>query len=125
MALRLGMRIIRLESYFLRSGRNQNKKAKAACGDLKKIDFGVQMGAGLAIPTGSGRLIVDARYAWGLSNVSDVKGDNIKNKGVMLSILKTLRQNRNMYFPIKFSSGIKPYRRESMAISRLSPIIKK
>ena len=35
------------------------------------------MGLGAAIPAGR-KLIVDGRYNLGLSNISDVKGENIK-----------------------------------------------
>lgn len=36
------------------------------------------MGLGAAISAGPGKLIVDGRYNLGLSNISDVKGENIK-----------------------------------------------
>lgn len=63
----------------------QSDHSKQALGSLKKLDFGVQMGGGVAIPAGTGRLIIDARYTLGLSNISDVKGGNIRNRGIMLS----------------------------------------
>lgn len=43
------------------------------------------MGAGLAIPVGLGKVILDARYVLGLTNISDVKGANIENRGVVIS----------------------------------------
>lgn len=64
----------------------QNNQAKAALGDLKKIDFGVQMGLGVAIPAGPGKFIVGGRYALGLNNISDVKGNNLKNRGLQVSL---------------------------------------
>lgn len=51
---------------------------------LKKLDFGVQMGAGLAIPAGPGKVIVDGRYNLGLSNLGKV--NDIKNRGIMASL---------------------------------------
>ena len=36
--------------------------------------------------TGPGKLIVDGRYNLGLSNISDVKGENIKNRGFVFSL---------------------------------------
>ena len=64
----------------------QNKLVKNELGTTKKIDFGVQFGAGLALPAGPGKFIVDARYSLGLSNISNVNGTNIKNRGFMASI---------------------------------------
>lgn len=63
----------------------QGSKEKAGYGAMKKLDFGVQMGGGLAIPVGLGKVILDARYVLGLTNISDVKGANIKNRGVVIS----------------------------------------
>lgn len=50
----------------------------------KKFEFGIQMGAGVAIPLGVGKLIVDGRYALGLTEIS--KTANIKNRGIMASV---------------------------------------
>ncbi|RZK93209.1 MAG: PorT family protein [Pedobacter sp.] len=52
--------------------------------ELKKLDFGVQMGAGLALPLGIGKVIVDGRYALGLSELS--KNVNVKNRGIIASL---------------------------------------
>ncbi|WP_286779296.1 MULTISPECIES: porin family protein [Sphingobacterium] len=51
---------------------------------LKKLDFGLQMGAGVAVPLGMGKVIVDARYNLGLSDLG--KQTSIKNRGIMASI---------------------------------------
>jgi len=51
---------------------------------LKKLDFGLQMGAGVAVPLGIGKVIVDARYNLGLSDLG--KQTSIKNRGIMASI---------------------------------------
>lgn len=64
----------------------ENNKIKNEYGALKKIDFGVQFGAGVALPAGPGKFIIDARYSLGLSNISDVKGSEIKNRGFIASI---------------------------------------
>ncbi|MFV0529812.1 MAG: porin family protein [Flavobacteriales bacterium] len=64
----------------------QSDKSKVAIGEMKKIDFGIQMGAGVAIPAGPGKVIVDGRYNLGLSNISDVKSADIKNRGIMVSV---------------------------------------
>lgn len=49
-----------------------------------KFEFGVQMGAGIALPVGPGKIIVDGRYALGLTDVS--KSAGIKNRGIMASL---------------------------------------
>lgn len=63
----------------------QNKVSEASYGELKRLDFGVQMGAGISVPLGLGKIILDGRYALGLSDVSDIAATKIKNKGVMIS----------------------------------------
>ncbi|MFZ4930508.1 porin family protein [Chryseobacterium sp. Mn2064] len=64
----------------------KNDKVKAAYGSTKSVDFGLQMGAGLAFPAGPGKLIVDGRYNLGLSNISDEKGLDVKNRGFAVSL---------------------------------------
>ncbi|GAE63551.1 PorT family protein [Chryseobacterium indologenes] len=64
----------------------KSDKIKAAYGKTKTLDFGLQMGAGVAIPAGPGKLIVDGRYNLGLSNISDEKGVNVKNRGFAVSL---------------------------------------
>lgn len=64
----------------------QSNKVKEALGKTKSVDFGLQMGLGAAISAGPGKLIVDGRYNLGLSNISDVKGENIKNRGFVFSL---------------------------------------
>nr|WP_315031679.1 porin family protein [uncultured Chryseobacterium sp.] len=64
----------------------KNDRIKATYGKTKTIDFGLQMGAGVAIPAGPGKLIVDGRYNLGLSNISDEKGINVKNRGFAISL---------------------------------------
>lgn len=51
---------------------------------LKRIDFGVQMGAGVAIPLGMGKVVVDARYNLGLIDIAKVS--SVKNRGIMASV---------------------------------------
>lgn len=51
---------------------------------VNKIDFGVQMGGGLAIPAGPGKMIVDARYYLGLNDIG--KSIDLKNRGFMASL---------------------------------------
>ncbi len=53
--------------------------------ELNKIDFGVQMGAGLALPLGKGKAIIDGRYALGLNNLTK-NGNEIKNRGIIASL---------------------------------------
>ncbi|WP_316734949.1 porin family protein [Pedobacter aquatilis] len=50
----------------------------------KKFEFGVQMGAGVALPVGPGKIIIDGRYALGLTDVA--KSAGIKNRGIMASL---------------------------------------
>ncbi|AQX05818.1 hypothetical protein ATB99_14760 [Elizabethkingia meningoseptica] len=50
------------------------------------VDFGIQMGAGLAIPAGPGKLIIDGRYNLGLNNISNEKGLSVKNRGVAITL---------------------------------------
>ncbi|RQO39362.1 PorT family protein [Chryseobacterium sp. KBW03] len=64
----------------------KSDKIKAAYGKTKTIDFGVQMGAGIAIPAGPGKMIIDGRYNLGLSNISDEKGVDVKNRGFAVSL---------------------------------------
>lgn len=64
----------------------KNDKIKSAYGKTKSVDFGLQMGAGIAIPVGPGKVIVDGRYNLGLSNISDENGMNVKNRGFAISL---------------------------------------
>jgi hypothetical protein len=50
--------------------------------DLKSIDFGLAFGGGVSIPAGNNSVFVEARYALGLSNVSDMQGVDLKNRGI-------------------------------------------
>ncbi|PYF72357.1 porin family protein [Pedobacter nutrimenti] len=52
---------------------------------INKLDFGIQMGAGVAIPAGKGSILLDGRYALGLTDVN--KGPaTAKNRGILLTI---------------------------------------
>ena len=64
----------------------KNDKIKSAYGKTKSVDLGLQMGAGIAIPAGPGKVIVDGRYNLGLSNISDENGMNVKNRGFAISL---------------------------------------
>ncbi|GGE93657.1 Outer membrane protein beta-barrel domain-containing protein [Chishuiella changwenlii] len=65
-------------------GKNDN--VKAAYGKTKTIDFGLQMGAGVALPVGPGKIILDGRYNLGLSDIADTNIAKIKNRGVAISL---------------------------------------
>ncbi|WP_177205795.1 porin family protein [Paenimyroides ummariense] len=58
----------------------------AEFGSLKKIDFGMQFGGGLAIPVGMGKFIVDVRYYHGLMNISEFEGAEIKTRGIITTV---------------------------------------
>jgi len=62
----------------------KEKIARAYAQELKRFDFGLQMGAGVALPVGTGKVIIDGRYGLGLSNIANV--GSIKNRGIMASI---------------------------------------
>ncbi|MCL1675144.1 porin family protein [Elizabethkingia meningoseptica] len=64
----------------------KSDKVKAAYGKTHSVDFGIQMGAGLAIPAGPGKLIIDGRYNLGLNNISNEKGQSVKNRGVAITL---------------------------------------
>lgn len=64
----------------------KDKKVKAAYGKTTSVDFGLQMGAGVAIPAGPGKLIVDGRYNLGLTDIADAKSINAKNRGFAISL---------------------------------------
>ncbi len=50
----------------------------------KRFELGMQMGAGLALPAGPGKFLVDARYVVGLSDIG--KNLKAKNQGMTASI---------------------------------------
>ncbi|RQO74205.1 PorT family protein [Pedobacter sp. KBW06] len=54
-------------------------------GKVQKLDFGIQMGAGVAIPAGPGKFIVDGRYALGLTDLSKA-ANKVKNRGIIATI---------------------------------------
>ncbi|MBV8326995.1 porin family protein [Chryseobacterium sp.] len=64
----------------------KNDRIKEAYGKTRSIDFGLQMGAGVAIPAGPGKLIVDGRYNLGLNNISNEQGVSVKNRGFAISL---------------------------------------
>ncbi|WP_407484223.1 porin family protein [Elizabethkingia meningoseptica] len=64
----------------------KSDKVKAAYGKTRSVDFGIQMGAGLAIPAGPGKLIIDGRYNLGLNNISNENGQSVKNRGVAITL---------------------------------------
>lgn len=44
---------------------------KADWSDLtKRVEFGLGVGAGVSVPVGPGRLFLDGRYSWGLTNMN-------------------------------------------------------
>jgi hypothetical protein len=48
--------------------------------DRKSTDIGATAGAGLEFPLGPGALLIEGRYNWGLSNISDIEGVDIKSR---------------------------------------------
>lgn len=63
----------------------KNDKVRSAYGKTKSIDFGIQMGAGVAIPVGPGKMILDGRYNLGFSDIADNNLD-VKNRGIAVSL---------------------------------------
>jgi opacity protein-like surface antigen len=53
--------------------------------EVKDTDFGLLAGAGLRFPLGSLSLDLEARYAWVLTGLSELPGDDVKHR--VLSIL--------------------------------------
>ncbi|MBB6501342.1 porin family protein [Pedobacter cryoconitis] len=52
---------------------------------VQRFNFGIQMGGGVAIPVGKGSVLIDARYALGLTDVN--KGPaTAKNRGFVTTI---------------------------------------
>lgn len=51
----------------------------------RTVDLGLQFGAGVAIPAGPGKLIIDARYGLGLSDLSKGSG-TVRNRDANLSV---------------------------------------
>ncbi|PAC26305.1 porin family protein [Flectobacillus sp. BAB-3569] len=49
-----------------------------------RFEIGAQAGIGLAIPVGTGKVIIDGRYHLGFTDI--VKQMNVKNRGVMVSL---------------------------------------
>jgi len=50
--------------------------------DRKSMDIGATAGAGIQFPLGPGALLFEGRYNWGLSNISDVEGLDIKSRTI-------------------------------------------
>ena len=51
-----------------------------------RLDYGVQLGGGLQLGLGSSRLVIDARYLYGLSDFDkDNNTVTVKNRGIALS----------------------------------------
>lgn len=54
---------------------------------LKTTDYGLMLGAGVAIPLGGCSLTGEGRYTWGLANVSDLPfGGELKNNDVLVMV---------------------------------------
>jgi hypothetical protein len=69
-----------------------SKKAESVMGDLKKIDLGLQLGGGFAVPMSEkGKLILDLRYGLGLSKISKDQEADLKNRGFLISLGYALR----------------------------------
>jgi len=53
--------------------------------NLRKWDFGVTAGAGLAVPAGRATVFVESRYTWGLVNLDKEDEDlTLKNRGIQV-----------------------------------------
>lgn len=48
--------------------------------DRKSLDLGLTAGAGLQFPAGPGALLVEGRYNFGLGNISDLEGLEVKSR---------------------------------------------
>lgn len=65
---------------------NGSDKFKELYGSKPRtVDLGLQFGAGVAIPAGPGKVIVDGRYALGLSDLSKGPG-TVRNRGFNVSL---------------------------------------
>lgn len=67
-------------------GLRLNNPDNIGYGKSTGLDFGLQMGAGLSIPTGSGRIIIDGRYGLGLTNLAKESPTRAKNRGVSFAL---------------------------------------
>jgi hypothetical protein len=55
--------------------------------DWSSTNFGINIGGGVAIPSGSGEVVIDARYNLGLMNLYSGSGDwTIKTNGIQLCV---------------------------------------
>lgn len=52
---------------------------------FKTFDFGLQFGAGAAVPAGPGEAFLDLRYALGLANIADNDGSTVSNIGLLIT----------------------------------------
>lgn len=52
------------------------------------LDYGVSGGAGISYPVGSGRILLEGRYTWGLRNIYDGPdaGVEVRNRSYVISI---------------------------------------
>jgi hypothetical protein len=48
--------------------------------DRKSIDIGLSAGGGLAFAMGPGALLLEGRYTWGMTNISESDASEIKNR---------------------------------------------
>ncbi len=58
---------------------------------MSSVDFGIAMGTGLGIKAGPGRIVLDARFTLGLTNVNDVpeefEDEAPKTRNMAISIM--------------------------------------
>ncbi len=52
---------------------------------IASTDFGLILGAGAALPTSFGEVIFDLRYNFGMKNINDSEGVEMKNNGFLIS----------------------------------------
>lgn len=71
------------------SGRNGNNEFNIS--DLNRLDIGLQFGGGVGVKAGPGSVLLDARYGFGLTNISNLDGvPDSQNKSRNNSIMFTL-----------------------------------
>ncbi|MBE7176270.1 MAG: PorT family protein [Mucilaginibacter polytrichastri] len=65
---------------------NNQEKVAPAYGNLKSLDFGLQVGAGFRLPAGRSHIVIDGRYAFGIRDIADSGSRTIRNKGLQVSV---------------------------------------
>ena len=58
--------------------------------NMKKFDMGLLGGVGISMQVASHTIFMEAKYNFGLANTSDLKGEELKNRGIRLTAGVTL-----------------------------------